>query len=208
MRKKQPAAHTIERVKLDDIKPAPYNPRSISAEAKRGLLASIRRFGLVQPLIVNRRSGLLVGGHQRLEALRESGATDADVLFVDLPDAEERALNVSLNSDRIAGEFTDDLGDVLSGLDVKLGDDFAELRLDELGVDKPAESDWAVALGGASGAATRDVMQMTFVLTNEQAETVKRAIAAKHESGLDADPANANRNGNALAAICLEWIGG
>jgi hypothetical protein len=58
---------------LSALKPAPYNPRTITPKAAKGLRASLKRFGLVQPIVWNRRSKHVVGGHQRLDALRELG---------------------------------------------------------------------------------------------------------------------------------------
>ena len=95
----------IERISIDRINPAPYNPR---VDLRPGdpdyqrLSKSIETFGCVEPLIWNRRSGNLVGGHQRLKILRARGDTEADVSVVDLPPAKEKALNVALN--KISGD--------------------------------------------------------------------------------------------------------
>ncbi len=96
----------IERISIDRINPAPYNPR---VDLQPGdpdyqrLSKSIESFGCVEPLIWNRRSGNLVGGHQRLKILRARGDTEADVSVVDLPPAKEKALNVALN--KISGDW-------------------------------------------------------------------------------------------------------
>lgn len=93
-------------MKLADIIPADYNPR---VTLKKGdseyeaLDGSIGRFGLVVPLIVNERSGVLVSGHQRLNALLEDGETEAEVVLVDVDEQDEKILNVSLN--KIDGEW-------------------------------------------------------------------------------------------------------
>lgn len=85
-------------MKLADLKPAEYNPRTMSKEAAAGLTASLSRFGLVDPLIVNKRNGYtIVGGHQRYAVMQAQGVTDAQVVLVDLSESEERALNVVLN---------------------------------------------------------------------------------------------------------------
>ncbi len=99
--------------RLRDLRPASYNPRTITERAKAGLAASIRQWGLVQPLVINERTGNVVGGHQRLDALIAGGVEEALVVLVDLPDGEERLLNVTLNNPGIAGTFTDDLSAIL-----------------------------------------------------------------------------------------------
>ncbi len=117
---------------LADLTPAPFNPRRISKEARRGLRASIERFGLVQPIIFNERTGRVVGGHQRLDVLVAQGETESEVVVVDLPESEEKALNVALNSPAISGEFTDDLDALLDEIRAMEPELFDELLLDQL----------------------------------------------------------------------------
>ncbi len=97
----------VETRRVADLAPAPYNPRTISDGALAGLGESIGRFGLVQPVIVNARTGHVVGGHQRLKVLEARGVESTDVVVVDLPEAEEKALNLALNSQAISGEWTE-----------------------------------------------------------------------------------------------------
>jgi DNA modification methylase len=119
-------------MKLAALTPAPYNPRTITEEAAKGLRASIRRFGLVQPIVWNRRTSRVVGGHQRIGALQALGKTEAQVVVVDLPETEEKALNVTLNNPAIGGEFTDDLQAILAELSANPEIEFEELQLDAL----------------------------------------------------------------------------
>jgi DNA modification methylase len=74
----------------------------------------------------------VVGGHQRIDALRSLGRTDAQVVVVDLPESEEKALNVTLNNPAIGGEFTDGLQAILAELAQLPELEFEELRLDAL----------------------------------------------------------------------------
>jgi len=57
---------TISEFKLSELNPAPYNPRVIEPENRKGLQASIDEFGLVQLPVVNVRDGknVIVGGNQ------------------------------------------------------------------------------------------------------------------------------------------------
>ena len=102
-------AMTIERVPVSKINPAPYNPRKDLRPGDpdyQKLKRSIEDFGYVDPLIWNKRTGTLVGGHQRLKILvNEHAATEVDVSVVDLDEAAEKALNVALN--KIAGACDD-----------------------------------------------------------------------------------------------------
>lgn len=131
----KPSAPIIKTLSLDDLAPADYNPRTISDDALDGLRKSIERFDLVQPIIWNERTKRIVGGHQRVKALRQLGRTEAQVVVVDLPETEEKALNIALNSPAIAGEFTDDLQALLDEIAQEDEALFEDLRLGELVIE-------------------------------------------------------------------------
>jgi hypothetical protein len=123
----------IEYVPIGSINPSEYNPRAISNDALDGLKKSLSEFGLTQPLVVNKRTNTLVGGHQRLRAAAELGFLEIPVVYVDLPEDKEQALNVVLNNKHIEGFFTDELQVVLRDINESLGTDYLEqLRMDLL----------------------------------------------------------------------------
>ena len=122
----------IRTVPLTQLKPAPYNPRRIDPAAMAGLEKSIARYGLVEPVIWNQRSGFVVGGHQRLKVLRNQKVKETAVVVVDLDETDEKALNVALNSPHISGEFSYKLSDLLAEIEAADTTLFAELRLDQL----------------------------------------------------------------------------
>jgi ParB-like chromosome segregation protein Spo0J len=98
----------IERVAVTELKRAPYNPRVAlkpGDKAYERLARSIDEFDLVQPLVWNRRSGHVVGGHQRLEILKRRGVTEIECVVVDLSNEREKALNVALNNPAVAGDW-------------------------------------------------------------------------------------------------------
>ncbi len=125
----------IRKVKVSSLKYAPYNPRKISQETLLKLERSIREFGLVEPLVVNRRNMHVVGGNQRLAVLKKMGIEEVDAVFVDLDDAREKALNIALN--KICGEWDlEILKDLLLELDSGIIDisltGFDALEIEEL----------------------------------------------------------------------------
>lgn len=67
MAKSKYQAYDTETINRSDIKNAPYNPRIMDVKAKKRLKANIAKHGLVAALTWNKRTGNLVGGHQRLE---------------------------------------------------------------------------------------------------------------------------------------------
>lgn len=90
----------IKKVKISDINPAPYNPRKDlkpSDPEYQKLKKSIDEFDLVEPLIMNEKNSVLVGGHQRLKILKDRGDTEVDVSVVDFDESKEKALNIALN---------------------------------------------------------------------------------------------------------------
>lgn len=120
------------RMKLSDLTPAAYNPRDISERALQGLESSIERFGLVQPIVWNKRTGNIVGGHQRMKALLAAGQTEVDVTVVDFDSNDEMALNVALNNPEIQGDFTDNIGAILKTIHKSSEELFDNLRMDDL----------------------------------------------------------------------------
>ena len=131
--------------KLSEIKPAKYNPRRISESAFTGLVESIKKFGMPQPLVVNKRSGVLVSGHQRLRAAESLGWTEVPVIYVDLEPAAEKALNVTLNNRATQGDFTEALNVVIDDIERALGGDFLKqlcldgVKVPEVNFDEPEE---------------------------------------------------------------------
>lgn len=50
----------VSNVDIEAIKPAAYNPRKITKEQQQELCKSIRRFGLIVPIIVNRKDNVII----------------------------------------------------------------------------------------------------------------------------------------------------
>ena len=96
----------IESIKAEQLMPAKYNPRKDlkpgDAEYEK-LKKSLEEFGYVEPVIWNRTTGNVVGGHQRLKVLLSMGMTEIDCVVVELSEEKEKALNVALN--KISGDW-------------------------------------------------------------------------------------------------------
>jgi len=96
----------IQKIKAEFLKPAQYNPRKDlkpSSREYQKLRRSIEEFGYVEPVVWNKSTGNVVGGHQRLKVLLELGYAEIDCVLVELDAAREKALNVALN--KIRGEW-------------------------------------------------------------------------------------------------------
>lgn len=111
------------RLALKDVNLAPYNPRTISAEKMTALKASLVKHGFVLNLVVQKKGMVLIGGHQRVRAMRElckehawTEPTELPATVLDVDDATAKQLNIALNN--VEGEFDP----------YKLGELFVELR--------------------------------------------------------------------------------
>ena len=61
----------FKKINLVDLNPATYNPRKISETAFQELSESIDKFGFVDPIIVNLKNNVIIGGHQRYDVLMD-----------------------------------------------------------------------------------------------------------------------------------------
>src|SRR5260221_10580620 len=91
----------ICQVPIMELNPDPYNPRTWDEAALNQLQESLKRFGFVDPVIVNGapdRKNVVIGGHMRLEAAKKLGLTEVPAVYVTIPDfAKEKELNIRLN---------------------------------------------------------------------------------------------------------------
>ena len=102
----------IENKLLAELKPATYNPRQITTKQYNDLKESIEKFGIVDPIIIN-KDNTIIGGHQRYKIFKD--IIDKDSLLnitipcvvLHLSKEEERELNVRLNKN--TGEFDMDI---------------------------------------------------------------------------------------------------
>ena len=141
----------VREMALEELVGWEGNPREIGEEELAGLGRSLREFGLVEDPVWNRRTGRLVGGHQRVRILREAGARVVPVKVVDLDEAREAALCVALNSRELQGRFTGGLGEVLRLVEEGAPDLMEGLRFEELAESEGASLEGGVGESGAVG---------------------------------------------------------
>ena len=213
---------TVVDIPLELIVPAPWNANRMDESMRARLVASIGRFGLVQPLLVRRVGDGFetVAGAQRLAALRQRGEATAPCVVLDeLGDAEARLLSIALN--RIGG--SDDVNalgelarEVLAVLPAEEVAQVVPLRLAELqGLaelpriargEAPSAAATLAQLGQAWQRAKRIALErIAFAFTVEQRQTVEQAVAEALRRVATDDP---NRRGAALALVCAEWLAG
>lgn len=126
----------LRKIKVEELinAGADYNPRKISKEELEKLKKSIQTFGYIEPVIYNERTGLIVGGHQRVKALKELGVEEVDCVIGNWSEAEEKELNIALN--KISGEWDEDKLSALL-LDIKeTGGDLEATGFDDKEINK------------------------------------------------------------------------
>lgn len=139
-----------------DLSPAPYNPRIITEQKLQALNDAMNRFGDLSGVVFNRRTGRLIGGHQRTKHLPPDARIQITYDFgtpndqgtvrggfieyggerwtyreVDVNETTERAMNIAAN--KHGGEF--DL-EALSGVIQELN---GEISAELLGFQDEAE---------------------------------------------------------------------
>lgn len=119
MNNSKPASIKIVSVPINELNPAPYNPREWSSLQTEQLRTSIERFGFVDPILVNgakERKNVVIGGHFRLQVAKDIGLKNVPVVYLDIPDLEqEKELNLRLN--RNTGSWNYEL---LKEMDIRL----------------------------------------------------------------------------------------
>lgn len=159
----------IEHVKISDLKMAGYNPREMSNDDMASLVNSIREFEIVEPIVVNKRTGNVVGGHQRIIACKQLSIKEVPVVYVDLDEKKEKVLNLALN--RIHGDWDMEKLSVILG-ELKLDD------MDELSLTGFSE----IELENIETIGSNEFKRPTFSkLTDEFDDSIKRGVSKKDE---------------------------
>lgn len=91
----------IQYVETSALRASDYNPRKWDEAALKQLTESLRKYGTVDPIIVNGapdRKNVVIGGHMRLKVLKDLKTPTVPVVYINIPDIErEKELNIRLN---------------------------------------------------------------------------------------------------------------
>ena len=87
------------------LTPADYNPRRMSEHDGNNLIRSLKNYGVIENVVVNKRSGNIVSGHMRVLSAIKAGIPTVPVNYIDVDDVTERQINLTMN--RTRGEFDD-----------------------------------------------------------------------------------------------------
>ena len=150
----------MQLVSIDKLVPYVNNARTHSAEQITKLRSSLREFGFINPIIIDREFNI-IAGHGRLMAAKEEGINEVPCVFVDyLTDAQKKAYILADNRMAMDAGWDEELLKIemeeLQNLGYDLGyTGFDEKELEELfGIDdkevKDDDFDLTAALEKAS----------------------------------------------------------
>lgn len=88
-------------VALDDLEPHPLSTEIYGDEAEPSLVESVRKEGVLTPLIVNSANGRIVSGNTRYKACKAAKHGTVPVMYVTLTEEEEKLRLVKSNVARI-----------------------------------------------------------------------------------------------------------
>ena len=94
------SAAEYKKIKIRDIKPAPYNPRvdlQPGDEDYERIKDSIYNHTIMQPIVFNKRTSHAVGGNQRLKIYTEEGVEETTCAVIDVDLNREKQINLALN---------------------------------------------------------------------------------------------------------------
>jgi 16S rRNA G966 N2-methylase RsmD len=146
--KKVEIPYKFKTMQLADLKvhPDQADVREISDDSLEALSKHIEKVGLVEEIIINKRTGHIVSGHQRRRVLLTQGYTTARIKVVDVTRKTENMMFINMNSQAISGSFTAGAIDYVMALEAKLGTDvYQDVGLQmlevELGDGKPKQKE-------------------------------------------------------------------
>jgi ParB-like chromosome segregation protein Spo0J len=107
----------ILRVPIDSLHPDPDNPRSHDDRNVALIASSLHDHGQAEPLVVQAGTRRVIGGHGRIEAMRQLGWEECNVVELDLNDLQARALAIRLNRTAETAGWASGLAEALEALE-------------------------------------------------------------------------------------------
>jgi len=186
----------LEIISIDKLIPYANNARTHSDDQIKKIQASLREFGFVNPVLIDKDCGI-IAGHARVEAAKREGMIEVPCVWVEhLTDAQKKAYILADNKlAELAGWDFDLLSFELAEL--------ADFGMADFGFEIYSPDDYGTDFELPSG--EKQFEQITFTLSREQAKAVREAIQEAKENNQVKRWENENENGNALYRVVLEW---
>lgn len=210
--------------KVSDLTPDKRNANKGTERGLKALDHSLRQYGAGRSILLD-KNGRIIAGNKTAQAAAEIGLDDVilvqtdgtklvAVQRTDLDLEQDKAARELAYADNRVGQLDLDFDVALMLEDVAAGVNLDALwRPDELEALVKAASvatadEWGAAIGGLPVGEKAPFQQMTFTVSDEQAEQAKAALDAAKKMGPFVDTGNENSNGNALARVCEVFLNG
>lgn len=198
---------------VSQLKEAPWNPNEMDDAMLMRLKESIRRYGLVENLVVRPVSDgffEVLSGNHRLKVIKEAGFTSAPCLVRNLDDAHARLLAQALN--HIRGE--DNLGlraELLRKVLETVTNEQVIAVIPETAITLKAiaamgQLDMTAYLKNRQQAKATKLKHMMFQLTQDQLDMVEEALGRIMPQAIQLQHVNPNLKGNALYFLCKRYL--
>ncbi len=188
----------LEKIKINELKSADYNPRVISEENFEKLKQSLNQFGLVDPIVINlKNNNTIIGGHQRYRVLLEDGLDELYLLRlgdigwvfdnIDLKvedESIEKLMNINLNQTNLMGEWNNS----------KLESLFTDLELSNIDLDLTGFDDFEIdeiSLSNTSTVIDTDDFD-DFFEERDEPKTKEEKVESYQEETIDLDDESDN----------------
>ena len=188
--------------KLREITPYDKNAKKHDKTQIANVAESIKQYGFVQPIVID-RDGVIVIGHCRALAAKKLGMKEVPCVCVDdLTPEQVNALRLVDNKSNESDWGFDLLKDELPELDLSDFDFDFDFGLEADGEDySPDEFGDEFSLPDGD---KPEICQMTFTLHQQQKELIEYAISIVKDN-VSETFGNANENGNALYEVIRQW---
>ena len=192
---------------VSDLIPYARNSRTHSEVQINKIASSIKEFGFLNPVLIDKDNGI-IAGHGRVMAAQKLGLKEVPVLQIGhLSDTQKRAyiiadnrlaLDAGWDEEMLRVEFAELADD---GFNLELtGFDLVEIKALDF------EESEEVPMPTLASGDKEPYQQKTFTLHDEQAAIVDDAVTLARTNPLADTGINENSNGNALALICTQWL--
>jgi hypothetical protein len=205
--------------RLEDLQPDPHNANRGTERGRAQLDTSVRRYGAGRSILAD-KDGVIIAGNKTLETAADLGlpiravhTTGGELIVVvrdDLSLATDPAARELAYADNRVAQVDLDFDPSILLADLDAGIDLSALwsdaEIQALLAAQPDADEWAGAFDALPDGERAGFQQMTFTVTDAQAELVQRALAQAKQGGSFVDTGNENSNGNALARVCETYV--
>ena len=179
----------IQSISLSDIHPYARNPRK-NDEAVKNVAASIREFGFLVPLVIDRNHEI-VAGHTRYKAAKSLGMKEVPCVIADeLTEDQIKAFRLADNKVSEAAQWDMDL------LPLELAD--IVMPMTDFGFETISDADFSENFTLDDGE-KKPFQQISITVHDEQAKLILAAIKYVYDQKAVTETfTNENHNGNGL----------